>query len=109
MHHFHNDYPLSPEKIEVSSDMLPRYCSDIANKYGINVGGVKKFILNFSDKVKYVAHYRNLHYYLSLGMELVKVQRILKFKQSCWLKYVEFNTKKDKKVLKNSIKISSDC
>ena len=100
---------MSPEKIEVSSDMLPRYCSDIANKYGINVGGVKKFILNFSEKVKYVVHYRNLHYYLSLGMELVKVQRILKFKQSCWLKYVEFNTKKDKKVLKNSIKISSDC
>ena len=41
---FHNDYPLCPEKIEVSSDMLSRYFSDIANKYGIKVGGVKKFI-----------------------------------------------------------------
>ena len=44
LHDSHNDYPLCPEKIEVSSDMLSKYCSDIANKYGIKVGGVKKLI-----------------------------------------------------------------
>ena len=31
----HNDYPLVPEKLEISSDMLSKYCSDIADKYGI--------------------------------------------------------------------------
>ena len=78
--------------------MLSKYASDIANKYGIKVGGVKKLIPNLGDKVKYVVHYRNLQYYLLLGMKLVKVHRILKFKQSNWLKeYVEFNIKKARK------------
>ena len=42
------------------------FCSDIANKYGIKVGGVKKLIPNLGDKIKYVVHYRNFHYYLLL-------------------------------------------
>ena len=68
--------------------MLPKYCSDIANKYGIKVGGVKKLIPNVGDKVKYVIHYRNLQYYLSLGIKLVKIHKILKLKQSnCLKKY----------------------
>ena len=95
LHDSHNDYPLCPEKKEVSSDMLSKYFRDIANKYGIKVGGVKKLIPNLGDKVKCVVHYRNLQYYLSLGMKLVKIHRILKFKQSNWLKeYIKFNTKK---------------
>ena len=95
LHDLHNDYPLCPEKIKISSHMLSRYCNDIANKYGIKVGGVKKLIPNLSNKVRYVVHYRNLQYYLSLGIKLIKVHRILKFKQSNWLKeYVEFNTRK---------------
>ena len=80
--------------------MLSKYCSDIANKYGIKVGGMNKLVPNLRDKVKYVVHYRNLQYYLSLGMKLIKVHRILKFKRSNWLKeYIEFNTEKRKNVL----------
>ena len=106
LHDLHNDYPLCPEKIEVNSNMLSRYCIDIANKYKIKVGGVKKLIPNLVDKIKYIAHYRNLQYYLSLGMKLTKIHKILKVRQSNWLKeYVEFNTTKDKKVLMNLIKL----
>ena len=95
LHDLHNDYPLCPETIDGSSDMLSRYCSGIANKYGIKVGGIKKLIPNLGNKVKYVVHYRDLQYYLSLGIKLIKVHKILKFKQSNWLKeYFEFNTKK---------------
>ena len=70
LHDLHNDYPLCPEKIEVSYDMLSKYCKDIADRYGIKVDGVKKWILSLGDKVEYVVHYRNLKYYLSLGMKL---------------------------------------
>ena len=62
--------------------MSSRYCNDIVNKYEIKVGRVKKLIPNLGDKIKYVVHYKNLQYYLSLGIKLIKVHRILKFKQS---------------------------
>ena len=95
LHGLHNDYPLCPEKIEVSYGMLSKYCKEIADWYGIKVGGVRKLIPNLGDKVKYVVHYENLKHYLSLGMKLVRIHRILSFKQSSWLKnYVDFNTKK---------------
>ena len=42
LHELHNDYPLAPEKLAVSSDMLSKYCKKIADKYEIKVGDVKK-------------------------------------------------------------------
>ena len=41
LHELHNDYPLAPEKLAVSSDMFSKYCKKIANKYEIKVGDVK--------------------------------------------------------------------
>ena len=46
----HNDYPLAPEKLEITQNMLSKYCSDIANKYGIKIGGVNKLISNLRNK-----------------------------------------------------------
>ena len=74
-HDSHSDYPLAPQKLKISSDMLSKYCSDIANKYGIKVGGINKLVPNLRDKIKYVVHYKNLQYYLSSGMKLLKVHR----------------------------------
>ena len=64
LHDSHSDYPLAPEKPRISSDMFSKYCSNIADKYGINVGGVNKLVPNLRYKIKYVAHYKNLQYYL---------------------------------------------
>ena len=73
--------------------MLSDYCKEIADEYQINIGAVKKLIPNLGDKTNYVLHYRNLQLYLPLVMKLTKIYRVLKFKQSDWLKnYISFNT-----------------
>ena len=76
LHELHNDYPLAPEKLAVSSDMLSKYCKKIADKYEIKVGDVKKLIPNLGNKTNYVLHYRNLQLYLSLGMKLTKIHSV---------------------------------
>ena len=38
MHDLHNDYPLAPEKIEITQNILSKYYFNIANKYGIKIG-----------------------------------------------------------------------
>ena len=60
--------------------MLSKYCKKIADKYDIKVGDVKKLIPNLGNKTKYVLHYRNLQLHLFLGMNLIKIHRVLKFK-----------------------------
>ena len=60
LHELHNDYPLAPEKLSVSNNMLSAYCKKIADEYDIKVGNVKKLIPNLNNKTKYVLHYRNL-------------------------------------------------
>ena len=61
----------------------------------MKVGDVKKLIPHLGNKTKYVLLSRNLQLYLSLGMKLTKIHRVLKLKQSGWMKkYIDFNTEK---------------
>ena len=100
----HNDYPVAPEKVKVSNDMLSAYCKKIAEKYNISIGLVSKLKPTLRDKKEYVLHYCNLQLYLDLGLKIKKVHRVLKFDQSPWLKqYIDFNTEK-RKHAKNSFK-----
>ena len=95
LHLLHNSYPLAPEKLPIPYDMLSDFCKKIADKYGIKVADVSKLVPNLGDKTNYVLHYRNLQSYLSLGMKLTKFHRVLRFKESDWMKeYIDFNTSK---------------
>ena len=93
----HNEYPLAPGKLVIPYDMLSDYCIKIADKYEIKLSEVKELIPNLDDKTNYVVYYRNLQLYLSLGMKLTEIHRVLKFTQSDWMKkYIGFNTEKRK-------------
>ena len=94
--------------------MLSNYCKDIVDRFNIIVGSVKKLIPNLYDKVNFIVHSKNLEYYLSLGMKLIKIYRILSFKQKNWLKaFTDFNTKKrqesNDEFNKNLYKLFNNC
>ena len=97
LHDLHNDYPCAPEKIKVSDDMLSDYCREIKNKFNISSGNVNKLIPTLNDKKNYLLHEENLKLYLSLGLKLKKIHRVLEFREKPWLKqYIDFNTEKRK-------------
>ena len=109
LHELHNDFLLAPEKLAVSNDMLSKYCKKNSDNYEIKVGDVKKLIPNLDNKTNYVVHYRNLQLYLSLRMKLTKIQRVLKFNRSDWMKNLLISTlKKEWMLLMNLKKIFLD-
>ena len=90
LHEMHNYYPLA-------HNMLSQ-CLKIVHKYVLKVGGVKKLVPNLGKKSNYIVLYMNLKLYLSLGMKLIKIHKISKFKQAPWKKkYIDFNTQNRKK------------
>ena len=92
-HLSHNDYPLAPEKVEVTVEMVSEKQAELHRHYAFNRSTVHaKLIPNLLPKTKYCCHYRNLKFYLTHGMTLEKVHRVLCFKQSRWLStYIETN------------------
>ena len=95
LHALRNVYPLAPENLAIPYDMLSNYCKNIAEENGIKVGDATKLIPNWRDKTNCVLYQRNLQLHLPLGTKLFKIHRVLKFKQSDWMKkYIDFNTEK---------------
>ena len=70
----------------------------------------KKLIRDWTDKKKYLIHYRMLKFYVRHGMVVAKIHEIISFKQSRWLeKYIFLNTKKNETELKMILrKVSSN-
>ena len=91
LHELHNDYPLAPEKVKLTKEMLSPYSKSFPDQHVLT----EKLVPNLNNKTKYVTHYVNLKLYIRLGMRITRVHRVLEFRQSPWMKpYIDFNTEK---------------
>ena len=83
LHDSHSDYPLAPEHLTVTKDMLSPFAQNIV---GQGWKPIQKLIPNLYNKTNYVTHYRNLQFYISHGLVLTKIHRVFSFTQRPWLK-----------------------
>lgn len=72
LHVLHSDYPLAAKKINITKDMLSKYCKEISYRY-VTIDQIKMLVPTLNDKENYVLHYRNLLLYLDLGLKLKKI------------------------------------
>ena len=99
LHDEHSNFPLAPEILEVRYENLSPYVKMAIEKTeGWKQYKDVKLMSTFHDKLNYVTHARNLQLYLSLGLKLLKIHRILEFSQDHILKpYIEMTTAARKK------------
>lgn len=93
LHDVHNDYPLAPEKLDVPakdwSDHT-RLLAQLLNMKQKSSG--TKLMATLRDKSRYILHYKNLQFYLQHGLQLTKLHRGIRFRQSSFLKpYILMN------------------
>ncbi len=73
--------PLAPEKKIPQLENLNKWQKDYVNGKQTKT---PKLICDLYDKKIYVIHQELLNYYVSLGMEIVKVNRVISFREEKW-------------------------
>ena len=93
LHVDHNDYPLGPERVEITSTFLSPKQVEIARHYSRGSGQKSgKLLPSLMAKKNYCCHYLNLQFYLQHGLKMTKIHNLIRFKQSRWLApYIEKN------------------
>ena len=99
------DYPLAPEIKSIPENNLSKYQKYLNNKLNIKYNEkIKKLILDLLPKKNYKIYYKNLEYYIKLGIKVDKIHKILTFDEKPFLKkYIDLNTKL-RKILKTILK-----
>ncbi|XP_022810632.1 uncharacterized protein LOC111347672 [Stylophora pistillata] len=68
-----NDYPPAPENLLI--------------------GKVENVVCTLNEKKKYIVHHETLKMYNSLGIEIGKIHRVIRFKEKPWMnEYIDLNT-----------------
>ena len=87
LHDKFKDYPLAPEIKNIPENNLSEYQKYLNNKLNIKYTGKdKKLILDLLQKKNYKMYYKNLEYYMTLGVKITKIHKILTFDEKPFLK-----------------------
>ena len=101
IHDFTADYPLLPESGEITFDQFSPFMKDyykLLHGTDRKYTPTRKLLLTQYNKEAYIVHYSILKFYLSMGIELVRVRRAIKFTQKPYLKtYIDENSKRRQK------------
>lgn len=99
LHEKHSNFPLAPENIHVDYENL----SPFSKKSLFRSTQTKKYSdcklsSTFHDRKNYVLHFKNLKLYLSLGLKLLVVHRVLRFRQKKFIApFIEMCTQERQK------------
>ena len=86
------NFPFCPVNKKINPHKYNDYMNKIKPK---TYTKSKKLICDWTDKMKYLIHYRMFNFYVRHGMIVEIIHEIISFKQSRWLeKYISFKTQK---------------
>ena len=90
--HKSKNFSFCPENKAFNPDNFTEYMKEhVPNPFR----PTSKLICDQTNKEDYIVHYRNLKFYIRMGMIISKVQRIVSFHQSPWLaNYIDYSTEK---------------
>ncbi|GBN81416.1 hypothetical protein AVEN_17847-1 [Araneus ventricosus] len=78
LHDLHNNYPLAPERMSLTPNMLSPTALNILNEMNVQpLLKSEQLVPNLCNKQNYVLHCRNLKLYISLGLKLTKIHSTL--------------------------------
>ena len=90
LHTLHEDFPLAPDRYEVTykelSPMNKRLYKKMKNQSSCHTFAAEKLIPTFHKRTRYILHTKCLLFYLSKGLVLDKIHRIVSFMQEPFLK-----------------------
>ena len=91
LHDVHNEYPLAVEHLEIMEDMLSPTVRSLLRDTGSTWRPSTKLCPNFYDKTHYVVHYRCLQFYVTHGLQVVKIHSIISFTQRPFMRpFIEY-------------------
>jgi len=81
LHDHHNTYPLAPKHVKIAESVLSDTLRFMLDKTNTKHTPSTKRVANLHDKTHYITHYRCLQFYLTHGLRLVRIHRIIAFNQ----------------------------
>ena len=92
LHETHSDLPMCPERIVIREEMLSPFQQRLWP--ASDKKSCTRLAPNLYDKKNYVMHIRDAQFYAAHGLIISRPTRVLKFKQSPWLKsFIDFNVR----------------
>ena len=99
MHAYFSEFPVLPVKRPVIAEEYSPHTAELAHVYQLKTAkNSTKLITDVNDKRNYKIHFVYLKQVLALGVQLMKVHRVVQFNQKPWLRpFIHNNNERQKR------------